>query len=357
MNVIEETLKKLPMMKEKKEEDMTSSNSQTNHATHAACAISNASTRATCAPSSTNTLPTSAPSTSTPHTHIFTPHTSHTPTKHRKILSTLLAAVLCIFALAGLSACSSSSTTSNDVDSTKTVRIGIKGDFAGILDSVTPKIEALGYKVERVMFDDFVQPDNALVEGSIDINWLQHEPYMNAYNSSNNADLVMVSPKSIYNVFGFYSSKWSSIDEIPEGATICLCNDPSNKLRGLKLLESNGLIKLKDGVESPTQYDIEENPKNLQFIEAEISMVPQSINDCDGVAVAGLQMLNAGKDPSSYIFCSSDADNKEYAIGFVVAGKNKDAQWAKDIAKAVQCDELANFLAENKQGAQLPAWE
>ena len=262
--------------------------------------------------------------------------------------------VLCVAALYG---CGSSSATSNNVDETKTVRIGIKGDFIGILESVTPTIEALGYKVERVIFDDFVQPDNALVEGSIDVNWLQHEPYMNAYNSSNNADLVMLTPKPIYNVFGFYSTKWSSIDEIPQGATICLCNDPSNKLRGLQLLQANGLITLQDGVESPTQFDIVDNPKNLQFIEAEISMVPQSIDDCDGVAVAGLQMLNAGRDPSSYLFCSDDADNKEYAIGFVVAGKNKDAAWAHAIAEAVQCDALATFLKENKQGAQLPAWE
>ncbi len=274
----------------------------------------------------------------------------------KRTICTLCAVALLAAVSAAALGCSSSG-SSNDPAESKTIRIGIKGDFAGILDSVTPKIEALGYKIERVMFDDFVQPDNALKEGSIDINWLQHEPYMAAYNASNGTDLVMVEPKTIYNVFGFYSSKWSSIDEIPQGATICLCNDPSNKMRGLGLLEKNGLIKLKEGVASPTQYDIEENPKNLQFIEAEISMVPKSIDDCDGVAVAGLQMLNANLDPGSYMFCSDDADNKEYAIGFVVAGKNKDAQWAKDIASVVQCDELANFLAENKKGAQLPAWK
>ena len=276
--------------------------------------------------------------------------------KATKIVSTFMAAIMLFFAFA-MAGCSSNSSGSASVEETKTIRIGIKSDFIGILDSVTPRIEALGYKVERVLFDDFVQPNNALVEGSIDVNWCQHEPYMNAYNKSNNADLVMISPKTIYNVFGLYSTKWKSKEEIPDGATICLCNDPSNKLRGLELLQANGLIKLKEGVESPTQYDIAENPKNLKFVEAEIAMVPQSINDCDAVAVAGLQMLNAGNDPSSYICCSDDADNEEYAIGMVVAGKNKDAQWARDIDSVVQCDELADFLKENKKGAQLPAWE
>lgn len=272
------------------------------------------------------------------------------------MLSALAMCVLSIYALSGCSS-SSSTSTSNDVEQTKVVRIGCKGDFVGIVDSVTPKIEALGYKVEKTVFDDFVQPNNALVEGSIDINWVVHEPYMDAYNKSNGTDLVMLEPKPIYNVFGFYSHKWENVDEIPDGATICICNDPSNKQRGLTLLQTAGLIKLKDGVESPTQYDIEENPKNLQFIEAEISMVPKSIDDCDGVAVAGLQILNAGLDPQSYMFCSDEADNKEYAIGFVVANKNKDATWAKQIVEAVQCDELATYLKENKKGAQLPSWK
>ena len=274
-----------------------------------------------------------------------------------KFLLSFFAIAICLASLFLMTGCSQSSSNSNDADTTKTVRFGIKADFVGILDSVTPRIEALGYKVEKTVFDDFVQLDNALVEGSIDINWAQHEPYMDAYNTSNNANLAMLEPKPIYNVFGFYSHKWKSKDEIPDGATLCICNDPSNKLRCLKLLESNGLIKLKDGVESPTQYDIEENPKNLQFIEAENSMVPKSIDDCDAVVVAGLQMLNAGEDPSSYIFCSDDEDNEKFAIGLAVDSKNKDAQWAKDIASVVECDELATFLKENKQGAQLPAWQ
>lgn len=278
-------------------------------------------------------------------------------TKRKTMFTAMIAVLLCAVCSISLIACGGSSSSDNRVEETKTVRIGIKGDFVGILDSVTPTIEALGYKVEPVIFDDFVQPDNALVEGSIDMNWLQHEPYMNAYNASNGSDLVMLDPKPIYNVFGLYSTKWSSIDQIPDGATVCLCNDPSNKLRGLLLLQSSGLITLKDGVESPTQYDIVDNPKNLQFVEAEISMVPQSIDDCDLVAVAGLQMLNAGKDPTSYLTCSDDADNEEFAIGLVVAGKNKDAEWAKAIAQAVECDELATFLKENKQGAQLPSWQ
>ncbi len=276
--------------------------------------------------------------------------------KVKNFFKAIVTVSLCAMMVFAFSGCSQSGSATHDVEATKTVRFGIKADFSGILDSVTPKIEALGYKVERTIFDDFVQPNVALSQDAIDITWTHHEPYITAYNQSNGTNLVMLNPKPIYNVFGFYSTKWKSIDEIPNGATICICNDASNKLRGLKLLQSNGLIKLQDGIEFPTQYDIVDNPKNLQFIEAEISMVPKSIDDCDGVAVAGLQVLNAGMDPQSYLFCSDDEDNKEFAIGLVVDGRNADAKWAQEIVDAVQCDELVEFLEKNKKGAQLPAW-
>lgn len=263
-------------------------------------------------------------------------------------------------AAAGMMAgCSSGSSdgSASSVEATKKVRLGIKSDYTDMMNMLKSKIEGLGYTLEITAFQDFVQPNNALVEGSIDINFLQHEPYMAAYNKSYGSDLAMVRPKTIYNIFGLYSNRWASKDEIPDGATIGLCNDPSNKQRGLELLEAGGLIKVKEGVDSPTQYDIEENPKNLQFIEAEISSLPQTIDDCDAIAVAALQMVNTNRDPKNYLYCLDDANNEEYAIGFVVDGKHKDSEWATSIAKAVQCDELADYLATYRDGAQVPSWK
>lgn len=274
---------------------------------------------------------------------------------NKVVLTSVLALVLLVASLAIAGCSGSSNSSSSDTGEKTTIKIGLRSDMLDPFNAIKSKIEALGYTVETTMFDDSVQPDNALKEGSIDVNWYQHEPYMQAYNKSNGTNFVMVSPKTIYNVFGLYSSKWKSVDEIPDGATIGLCNDPTNRKRGLEMLEKQGLIKIKSGVESPTQYDLEENPKNLQFIEAEMSVLPQSIDDVDGICLASLHMLNAGKDASDYV-CSAD-DNEEYAVGFVVDGSNANAKWATDIAKAAQCDELANYLNTNKKGAQIPAWE
>ena len=48
--------------------------------------------------------------------------------------------------------------------------------------------------------------------------------------------------------------------------TIAVPNDPTNEARALRLLEANGLIKLKEGSgETATKLDIAENPYILDF--------------------------------------------------------------------------------------------
>lgn len=70
-------------------------------------------------------------------------------------------------------------------------------------------IEAAGYKVDVTVFDDSNQPNVALGEGSIDINWYQHEPFLKAYNDANGTDFVMVEPKTAAPLFAMYSEKSS----------------------------------------------------------------------------------------------------------------------------------------------------
>ena len=236
-----------------------------------------------------------------------------------------------------------------------TVKIGIRADMVDQLEVVRDEIEALGYTVEESVFDDSVQPNVALAEGSLDMNWYQHEPYLESYNAENGTDLVMIEPKTSYPVFAMYSDKWESVEEIPDGATIGLCNDATNQTRGLNMLESQGLITLDDSVESPTMYDITENPHDFQFIEAEMSVLPQSLQDADAICLAASHMVNAGLPSDNYI-CQSD-DNETYAVGFVVRSEDKDAEWAKAVAEAVQCDDLAEYFKTDKAGTQSPCWE
>ena len=121
------------------------------------------------------------------------------------------------------------------------------------------------------------------------------------------------------------------------------------------MLADNGLITLDESVEVATIHDVKDNPHNFTFQEAEMQMLPQSIDDLDAICLAAQHMVNAGNDPSKYLIKSND--EQEYAVGFVVAKDNADAAWAKDIAETAQCDELAAALKKVSGGALLPTWE
>lgn len=287
----------------------------------------------------------------------------------RRVLSVLLIAVMTGIMLAGCGNANSGSDSGNEQqsdpkagseegDSTKekeVIRIGVRADMVNQLESVRDEIESLGYTVEESIFDDSVQPDVALSEGSLDMNWYQHGPYLESYNAENGTDLVMIEPKTFYPLFAMYSEKWKSVDELPDGATIGLCNDATNQSRGLNMLQSQGLIKLDDSVDVPTMYDVKENPHNFEFIEAEMSVLPQSLGDADAICLAAGHMVNAGLSAEGYL-CQSD-DNDVYAVGFAVRSEDKDAAWAKEIAEVVQCDDLAEYFKTEKAGTQIPCWE
>ena len=275
----------------------------------------------------------------------------------KKLISVLLTLAVAGTMLAGCGSSKADDTKSEADSSTekKDITIGVRADMVNQYAAVEDKLKELGYNVQSKVFDDSVQPDVALAEGSIDCNWYQHEPYLKSYNEKNGTNLVMVEPKTFYPLFAMYSDKWDSVDELPDGATIGLCNDATNQARGLHLLESQGLITLDDSVESPTMYDVKENPHNFKFIEAEMSVLPQSIKDVDAICLAAGHMVNAGLSADGYL-CQSD-DNDTYAVGFAVRADDKDSQWIKDIAEAFQCDELAEYFKTEKQGTQIPCWE
>ncbi|MCR4955202.1 MAG: metal ABC transporter substrate-binding protein [Lachnospiraceae bacterium] len=275
----------------------------------------------------------------------------------------LMAMTLIMAMSLGLIACGSSSSDKSqekkeeaktETEEKKTIKVGVR-DSADAIDVCKKAIEKAGYEVEVTVFDDSIQPNVALAEGSIDINWYQHEPYLEAYNAENNTDFVMIQPKTAAPLFAMYSDKIKSIDDLEDGATIGLCNDAANQARGLHLLESAGLITLDDSVETPTKLDIKDNPKNLKFIETDMQVLPQSLPDVDAIVLAAAHMANAGLDAQNYVKASDDAE--EYAVGFVVRSEDKDAAWATDLAKAVQCDELAEYYKTEKQGTMVPMWK
>jgi len=163
--------------------------------------------------------------------------------------------------------------------------------------------------VEIVEFDDYVAPNVALADGSIDANAFQHKPYLDVMVKDRGLKLVPVGNTFVYPI-GAYSKKIKDIKELKDGATIGLPGDPSNEGRSLILLEKQGLIKLKDSknLES-TVLDIAENPHNYKFSEVDASLVPNSLPDVDLAFINSNYAINADLLPKRDALILEDPDS------------------------------------------------
>lgn len=234
------------------------------------------------------------------------------------------------------------------------VKIGIRSSGIDMVEAFRENATEAGFEIETTVFDDAVQPNVAIDEGSADINFFQHEQYMESFNESEGTTLHMVKPTVYYGVFAIFSDKISAYDELEDGATLTVSNDPSNQDRALRMLHNLDLLTVDLETELLTIHDIQDNPKNLQFNTANNSLIPQSIPDVDAVVCASTHVMNAGMDPEDYLIETS-TDGDEYRVGFVVDESNADEAWVEEFVDAALSEGLYEYISE--RGTDVPMFE
>ncbi|WP_145038729.1 MetQ/NlpA family ABC transporter substrate-binding protein [Paenibacillus sp. Y412MC10] len=225
-----------------------------------------------------------------------------------------------------------------------------------VLELVKPMLKEEGINLDIRILSDNVQPNNALAHNEVDANFFQHVPYMEEYNANNGSELVPVTP--IYNaVFGAYSKKYKTIEELPDGATIAIPNDPSNIGRSLVMFEKNGLIKLKEGVGiQATQADIVENPHQYKFTEVDLLMLARTLDDVDMVAMTPAYAKPLGLTPKKDALVTEGNDS-DFTITLVARKDNVDSEPIQKLAQAMTSPEVKKFFEENYSEIALPAFE
>ena len=167
---------------------------------------------------------------------------------------------------------------------------------AELLNLIREDLAAQGFNLRVVEFTDYVQPNMAVLSGDLDANFFQHIPYLET-NAEWSSKMVPAFGVHI-EPFGLYSSRHGSLEDLPNGASIAIPNDPSNGGRALLLLQSNGLITLRAGVGlTATPRDITDNPRNFRFRELEAAQLTRSLSDVDAAAINGNYALQAGFSP------------------------------------------------------------
>lgn len=226
---------------------------------------------------------------------------------------------------------------------------------AEILEFVKPKLAAEGIDLQIVEFNDYVQPNVALEEGSIDLNYFQHQPYLDEFQKTRPLGIVG-GAKVHVEPLGLYSEKVSDLASLPDGATIAISNDPSNSGRALKLLEKGGLITVapEAGI-SATVADVKDNPKKFEFRELDPAQLPRSLADVDAAVINTNYALEANLNPLEDSLLLEDSTSP-YAN--FLAGKPEmlnDARYSA-LVKAIQSEDVKQFILDKYKGAVVPAF-
>lgn len=237
-----------------------------------------------------------------------------------------------------------------------TVRVGImSGEDEDVWRVVAANAAQHGIDVKVTTFSDYTQPNEALAQHDLDANSFQHKPYLDAQIAARHYAIVPVGFTYVQPI-GLYSRKHASIAALPTGATIGVPNDPSNEGRSLLLLQSYGLIKLRDNVGLlPTARDIASNPKQIKIKELDAGIVGRSIDDLTAAVVNTDWALKSNLTQQDRL-ATEAVENNPYRNFIAVKQGDENKPWVKTLVASYENDTVKQTLAKVYKGTALPAW-
>jgi D-methionine transport system substrate-binding protein len=273
-----------------------------------------------------------------------------------KIRSLGVLAAATLAAVVGLAGCGEASAPATPAAPDQPLKVGVSPTPHGeILKFVSERLApAEGLKLDIVEFTDYVQPNTALVDGSLDANYFQTVPYLDEFRASSGVKLEWIVPVHV-EPLGLYSSKVRDLAALPAGGTVGVANDATNEARGLRLLATNGLITLKPGTEkTATVRDIDQNPKNLTFTELEAAQLPRSLQDTAASVINGNYAIDAGYKPATDALVLEKAEGNPNANGLVTRPELKDDPRIQKLAKLLTSQDVKNHIRDTYNGAVIP---
>ena len=238
----------------------------------------------------------------------------------------------------------------------KSIKVGIiSGEDEDVWRVVVAQAAEKGLAIETVVFNDYTQPNEALERGEIDANAFQHQPYLDNQIKTQGYHIVRVGYTGVWPI-GLYSKKYTKVADLPEGAVIGVPNDPSNEGRALRVLQNEGIIKLKDGTGIlATIADIVENPKKVEIKELDAGVVGRAITDLDAAVVNTDWALKSGLSPADRIAQELVADNP-YRNFIAVKAGTENEEWVKTLVSAYQNDTVKAEFDRVYKGTGISAY-
>ncbi|QTN18652.1 MetQ/NlpA family ABC transporter substrate-binding protein [Brevundimonas sp. AJA228-03] len=225
---------------------------------------------------------------------------------------------------------------------------------AEILEFLKPTLAAEGFPIEIKVFNDYVQPNTQLAEKRIDANYFQTRPYLDEFNAARGATLITIAGVHV-EPLGAYSRKHRALADLPDGADVALPNDASNTGRSLLLLQSAGLITLRDPTNPlQTVRDVTGNPRNVRFREIEAATLPRVLDQVDLAVINTNYALDAGLKPKTDALALEGGDSP-YVNYLVARPDNQNDPRIQALATALRSQAVKDFIAQKYDGAVVPA--
>ncbi len=233
---------------------------------------------------------------------------------------------------------------------------GPYGDM--VRKAIAPGLEKRGYTVTVKEFSDYVQPNLALANGSIDANLFQHSVYLAKFSADKGLKLSPVLSVPTAGA-GLYSRRIQSLDQLKAGDELVVSNDPTNLARHLRFLQKVGLVKLRPDADPAkvSEKDVVENPKGLKIRPIEAAQAPRALDSVALVVVNGNFAIAAGIPLASAIA----TEQLDESLKNVVAVRTDDLAkpLARDIRAVLESPEFRAAIDDPKgqfKDFQKPAW-
>lgn len=236
-----------------------------------------------------------------------------------------------------------------------TLRVGVtSGPHAQIMEIVATEAEKQGLRIKVVEFSDYVQPNAALADGSLDANSFQHLPYLQQQQRDRGYRLASVGTTVTFPIAA-YSARHQSLDALPKGAIVAIPNDPTNGSRALKLLEEGKLLRLRPvGDVSASPLDIEWSRGDYQFRELDAAQLARALSDVDLAVINTNYALEAGLDPFKGLL--RESPQSPYANILVVRVEDAERREIKQLVETYHSPTVRAFIEQTFKGAIVPAW-
>ncbi|MGO1263532.1 MAG: MetQ/NlpA family ABC transporter substrate-binding protein, partial [Brevibacterium aurantiacum] len=194
--------------------------------------------------------------------------------------------------------------------------------------------------------------------GDIDANYFQHKPYLDSEVEGQGYEITGFKPINL-EPFALFSKTVKDVKKLPKGAKIGINNDPANQGRALKMLEKAKIITLKDGVDAVDAKlsDVEDNPKNVEFVEADAAQLARTLEDVDASVINGNNALEAGLNPAKDGILLEGAEDNPYGNFLAVRTENKEDENIKKLDELLHSPEVKQFIEDKwSDGSVLPSF-